>query len=128
MVFDRGAAIKLRDRLGRTPFNVAVDSGNEACAQFLHQVCGVVSTSFPESARFFAKGRPHASLVLTKRNAASGNEIGVVFTQSRSHWPYQLKVSKPLSLSTQWLCIAEDVSGKLRLKKCRSLLPNRTLS
>ena len=33
-----GAAIKLRDRLGRTPFNVAVESGNEACAELLYQV------------------------------------------------------------------------------------------
>lgn len=35
----RGVAIKLRDRMGRTPFNVAESSGNEACAQFLEQVC-----------------------------------------------------------------------------------------
>lgn len=72
--FIRGAAIKLRDRLGRTPFNVAVDSGNEACAQFLHQVCGIVSTSFAEPPRVSGQRRPH-SLVLTIRNAASGNEV-----------------------------------------------------
>ncbi|KAK2551847.1 Espin [Acropora cervicornis] len=33
-----GVAIKLRDRMGRTPFNVAESSGNEACAQFLEQL------------------------------------------------------------------------------------------
>ncbi|XP_068723492.1 uncharacterized protein [Montipora capricornis] len=37
LMVKRGVAIKLRDRLGRTPFNVAVSSGNEACAQFLRQ-------------------------------------------------------------------------------------------
>ena len=38
--FDSGAAIKLHDRLGRTPYNVAIESGNEACAHFLYQVSG----------------------------------------------------------------------------------------
>ena len=33
-----GAAIKFRDRLGRTAFNVAIESGNEACAHSLYQV------------------------------------------------------------------------------------------
>ena len=37
-ILRRGAAIKLRDRLGRTAFNVAIESGNEACAHFLYQV------------------------------------------------------------------------------------------
>ena len=36
--FRSGTAIKLRDRLGRTAFNVAIESGNEACAHFLYQV------------------------------------------------------------------------------------------
>lgn len=37
-VLHRGVAIKLRDRLGRTPFDVAIESGNGACANLLHKV------------------------------------------------------------------------------------------